>query len=385
MMPIVNPRVPFDSKTRREYLDLPFPVAEYQQRIDNARRMMEEQGLEGLVAFRDQNDLGYLTYLANFEPMMGRGAVVVTSNSVALVTDSAFHGEPMHSLLWRTWIDQVKISGWSLESFVSEVKSSLDGVKGKVGAVGLYTFPARGLGVNVVDVERLFLEMKSRKTSNELKIMREAPHITSCGMRAAVEATRIGVPETKVVAAACKAMFEEGASRLAFQPIVVGGPRTGTKHDYPSKRRIEEGDKVYIDLGAVSNGYLSDMSRTMLIGKGGPKQRSALNSILEIYTDLIGRIRPGVRAGEIAQLGEKLAESKGWRQDFWATGHGLGTGFSEIPMFSPTSRDIFEAGMVFAYEPMIVRLGLGTAVVEDTVAVTDTGITSLTEYERKLW
>ncbi len=84
-------------------------------------------------------------------------------------------------------------------------------------------------------------------------------------------------------------------------------------------------------------------------------------------------------------MGEKLAESKGWREDFWATGHGLGTGFSEIPMFSPTSRDVFESGMVFAYEPMIVRLGLGTAVVEDTVAVTATGTTSLTEYERKLW
>jgi Xaa-Pro aminopeptidase len=385
MVPVANPRVPFDSKTRKEFLDLPFPIAEYQQRIDNTRRLMEEQGLERLVAFGDQNDLGYLTYLANFEPMMGRGAVVVTSDSVTLVTDSAFHGEPMHSLVWRTWIDQVRIADWSFQSFVSEVQTALVGVKGKIGAVGLYTFPSRELGANVVDVERLFLEMKSRKTRNELKVMREASRITSCGMRAAVEATRVGVTETEVVAAACKAMFEEGASRLAFQPIVVGGLRAGTKHDYPSKRRIKEGDMVYLDLGAISNGYLSDMSRTMLMGKGDARQRNALDSILEIYTDLIDRIRSGICAGEIAQLGEKLAESKGWHQDFWATGHGLGTGFSEIPMFSPTSRDIFEPGMVFAYEPMIVRLGLGTAVVEDTVAVTDTGITTLTEYERKLW
>jgi Xaa-Pro aminopeptidase len=346
---------------------------------------MEEQGLEALVAFGDQNDLGYLTYLANFEPMMGRGAVVVTSDSVTLVTDSAFHGEPMHSLVWRTWIDQVKIAGWSFQSFVSEVQTALVGVKGKIGAVGLYVFPVRELVANVVNVERLFLEMKSRKTRNELKVMHEASRITSCGMSAAVEATRVGVPETAVVAAACKAMFEEGASRLAFQPIVVGGPRAGTKHDYPSKRRIKEGDMVYLDLGAISNGYLSDMSRTMLMGKGDARQRNALDSILEIYSDLIDRIRPGIRAGEIARIGEELAESKGWRQDFWATGHGLGTGFIEIPMFSPTSRDIFEPGMVFAYEPMIVRLGLGTAVVEDTVEVTDKGIIPLTEYERKLW
>ncbi len=385
MMPVVKPRVPFDSTTRREYLDLPFPVAEYQQRIDNTRRLMEEQDLEGLVAFGDQNDLGYLTYLANFEPMMGRGAVVVTSDFVTLVTDSAFHGEPMHSLVWRTWIDQVGISGWSFQAFVSEVQTALHGVKGKIGAVGLYSFPARELAVNVVDVERLFLEIKSRKTTNELRTMREASRITSCGMRAAVEATTVGVPETEVVAAACRAMFEEGASRLAFQPIVVGGPRAGTKHDYPSRRKVEEGDMVYIDLGAISNGYFSDMSRTMLMGKGNEEQRDALDSILEIYHDLSDRIRPGVRAGDVAQLGEKFAESKGWRQDFWATGHGLGTGFSEIPMFTPSSRDTFEAGMVFAYEPMIVRLGLGTAVVEDTLAVTDTGVTALTEYERKLW
>lgn len=384
-MHVVKPRVPFDSKTRREYLDLPFPVAEYQQRVANTRRLMEEQDLQGLVAFGDQNDLGYLTYLANFEPMMGRGAVVLTPDSVTLVTDSAFHGEPMHSLIWRTWIDQVKISGWSYQSFVSEVQAALVGVKGKTGAVGLYAFPVRELGVNVVDVERLFLEMKSRKTDKELKVMREASRITSSGMRAAVEATRVGVPETEVVAAACRSMFEEGASRLAFQPIVVGGPRAGTKHDYPSKRKIQEGDMVYIDLGAISNGYFSDMSRTILMGKGDANKRNALNSILEIYSALIARIHPGIRAGEIAQLGETLAEAKGLRQDFWATGHGLGTGFSEIPMFSSSSRDTFESGMVFAYEPMIVRLGLGTAVVEDTLAVTDTGVTALTEYERRLW
>ena len=142
---------------------------------------------------------------------------------------------------------------------------------------------------------------------------------------------------------------------------------------------------VYIDLGAISDGYYSDMSRTMLIGNGDERQRNALDLILEIYNDLKSRIRPGVSVGEVARTGEKLAESKGWLADFWAMGHGLGTGFIEIPMFMPSSSDVFESGMVFAYEPMIVRLGLGTAVVEDTVAVTDTGVTSLTEYERKLW
>ena len=121
------------------------------------------------------------------------------------------------------------------------------------------------------------------------------------------------------------------------------------------------------------------------MGKGDEKQRDALDSILEIYETLLKQIRPGKRAADIAQAGEKMAASLGWGKDFWASGHGLGTGFSEIPMFNPASTDIFQPNMVFAYEPMIVRLGLGTAVIEDTVAIKENEAISLTEYERKLW
>jgi Xaa-Pro aminopeptidase len=379
-----KPRVPFDYETRKEYLALPFPLSEYEERVDNARQLLEEHHLDGLIAFGDQNDFGSLTYLANFEPLFGRGAVAITHDSICLVTDSAFHGEPMHSLIWKTWIEQVIATGPSYTAFAAGLKEALHGVK-KLGLVGSYSFPAHELGFEVSNVERPFLEMRSRKTDNEMKVMKEASRITSCGMRAAVEATKVGAREVEIAAAASKAMFDEGASRMGFQPIVVAGKRAGTKHDYPTKRRVEYRDMVYIDLGAVSDGYYSDMSRTMLIGRGSEVQRNALNSIYEIYNDLKSKIRPGVPAGEVARAGEKLAESKGWLADFWSTGHGLGTGLMEIPMFMPSSEDVFEAGMVFAYEPMIVRLGLGTAVVEDTLVVTGSGVTSLTEYERELW
>ena len=115
-------------------------------------------------------------------------------------------------------------------------------------------------------------------------------------MQAAVEATKAGAREVEIAAAACKAMFDEGASRLAFQPIVVAGARAGIKHDCPSKRRVDDGDMVYIDLGAMSDGYYSDMSRTMLIGRGNERQRNALDSVYAIYNDLKSRIHPGVSA-----------------------------------------------------------------------------------------
>ena len=381
----VNPRVPFDAATRREYLELPFPMSEYEDRIEKSRGLLRKYDLEALIAFGDQNDFGYLTYLANFEPMMGRGAVIITEDKVSLVTDSALHGEPMHTMIWKTWIDNVKVVGPSLDSFFAELKRVLGDVKGKVGLTGKYSFPVRESGLNIMDVEREFREMKSCKTPKELEVMKEASRITSCGMQAAVKITKRGVPQSEIASEACKAMFKEGASRLAFPPLVAAGLHAGTKHDYPSKRKLEDGDMVYIDIGAMSHGYFSDMSRTVLIGKGNERQRDALDSILDIHYELRKRIRPGISAGDVARTGEELAKSKGWLNDFWAMGHGLGTGFLEIPMFTPTSKDIFEPGMVFAYEPMIVRLGLGTAVVEDTLAISEDGCVSLTECERKLW
>jgi Xaa-Pro dipeptidase len=347
--------------------------------------MMEQEGIDALVAFGDQNDFGSLTYLASFEPMLGRGAVVVTPSSVSLITDSAFHGEPMHSLIWKTWVGDVTVTRPSLSHFSSALKARLSRVKGRAGIVGLYMFPFQEILATAIDVERQFLQIKSRKTDQELEVMKEASRITSCGMREAVEATKAGVRETEVAALACKAMFEEGAARTAFTPLIVAGPRSGTKHDFPSKRKIQNGDMVYIDIGAIWQGYFSDMSRTVLVGNGTREQRNALDSILDIYTRLKEEIKAGVSAAEVAKDGEKLAEAKGWLKDYWSMGHGLGTSFLEIPSFTPTSSDVFDTGMVFAYEPMIVRLGLGTAVVEDTVAVTKDGCKSLTEYERKLW
>ena len=63
-----------------------------------------------------------------------------------------------------------------------------------------------------------------------------------------------------------------------------------------------------------------------------------MDSVYAIYNDLKSRIQPGVSAGAVAKAGEKLAESKGWLQDFWATGHGLGTGLFEIPIFIPLAK-----------------------------------------------
>jgi Xaa-Pro aminopeptidase len=380
----LNVRVPYGLAARKSLMDLPFPVSEYESRLKKCRDLMERKELSALVAFGDQNDFGPLTYLANFEPMVGRGAEVVTPDKVSLITDSAFHGEPMHSMIWKSWIEDVVITGFSVESFVSALHSNVSGLGGRIGLVGSYAFPSKALDLPTIDVGRDFLLLKSLKSKSEIEVMKECSRIAAAGMRTAVERTAKNVRENEVSATACKTMLEEGASRLTGA-LVVSGPRAGAKHDYPTRSKIQEGDMIYIDLGAIYQGYYSDMSRTVLVGQGTSKQRDALDSILEIYTRLLDRIRPGVSASRIAKEGEDLAKSLGWLPDYWSQGHGIGTSFLEIPLVSPASMDIFDAGMVFAFEPMITKLDLGTAVIEDDFPVTENGCQALTDYERKQW
>jgi Xaa-Pro aminopeptidase len=381
----LNAKVPYDYSEREKLTDLPFPLSEYEARIQNTRRLMQQHNLDALIAFSDQNDTGNLVYLANFEPMLGRGAVIVTGDSVSLVTDSTFHREPMHSLIWKTWIEDVTVTNLSTDELLSGINSKLPKPAGRIGVAGRYSFPVGGMQGQIQFVDREFLEMKSRKSDKEIEVMKESARIASCGMQSAVDSVTDGVEETEVAAAACQRMYEEGTSRLAFPPLVTSGPRAGVKHDLPTRRKIKNGEMVYIDIGAIWQGYYSDMSRTVMVGHGTKEQLNALDSILEIYNLLLKEVSPGVPAEQVARLGEKLAESKGWLSDYWSVGHGLGTTMWDIPILSTDSRDTFDSGMVFAYEPMIVRVGLGTAVVEDTILVRSSGACAITESERKLW
>jgi Xaa-Pro aminopeptidase len=379
----LNVKVPYGYSERKKLTDLPFPLSEYEARVQNTRRLMQQHDLDALIAFSDQNDTGNLVYLANFEPMLGRGAVIVTSDIVSLVTDSTFHQEPMHSLIWKTWIEDITVTNPSTDEFLSAIKSKLPKAGVRIGVAGRYSFPGNSMQRQFVDRE--FLEMKSRKSDREIEALKESARIASCGMQSAVDSVTEGVEETEVAAAACQRMYKEGTSRLAFPPLVTSGPRAGVKHDLPTRRKIKSGEMVYIDIGAIWQGYYSDMSRTVIVGHGTKEQLNALDSILEIYNLLLKEIRPGVRAKEIAKLGEKLAESKGWLRDYWSVGHGLGTTMWDIPILSTDSHDTFDSGMVLAFEPMIVNVNLGTAVVEDTILVSSSGAHAITESERKLW
>jgi Xaa-Pro aminopeptidase len=170
-------------------------------------------------------------------------------------------------------------------------------------------------------------------------------------------------------------MMAEGSESIGFETAVSSGPRAGIKHADPTGREMKNGDMVFLDCGAVIGGYHADLSRTLVVGQAGSDEQAMLDTSIEMFRACLKVIRPGAPIRDLYRAAERVARRAGFSADYMPNGlgHGLGLSLFELPFLGPSDDSLMEEGMVFALEPMLVRYGLGTAVVEESVLVTADG------------
>lgn len=392
-------QVPFDWKTRKKYLDLPFPISEYDARVRRVRKAMEGKDIDAVLVFGDSGDPGDLVYLSNFIPF-GRAALILPlKGEPQIVTDAVLHGEPMNSYAWMTWVPDFRAVKHDPGDFAEAVSRTLERLGArKVGLVGRDNLPASlwvelsaRARVQWVDFWSEYTSVKSIRSRREVELLREVGRITAVSMRAAVEAVAQGKRESEIAAVANYTMTREGGHGGGFPSIVNSGPKSGLKHSYPTDRKVSKGDMVYIDLGATRFGYQSDMSRTVVVGGANQEQMAVLDVVEEAFETLTGMMRPGLPVSSFVRKGEEIAVRSGLRQKYrgriylgLAVHHAIASSFFEIPSLGqPDVR--LKKSMSFAFEPMAHILDFGTAVIEDCLLVTGDGVESLTPYERVHW
>ncbi len=315
-------QVPYDWQTRKRYLDLPFPVSEYEERIRRVRSSMGKRAVDALLVFGDQGDPGDLVYLSNYIPF-GRAALILPMDGAPeIVTDAVLHGEPINSYAWMTWIEDYRPVRHDPREFARVIAESLARAGARtVGLVGGENLPmpiwvslSSSAKVAWVDFSPEYTLVKSIRSQREVGMLRDVGSITARAMEASIEAISPGRSESEVAAVANYTMTKEGA-HSGFS-IANSGPRSGIKHSYPTPRRMEKGDMVYLDMGAVKYGYQSDMSRTVVIGGANREQRRVLDVIENAYETLTGMMRPGVRVSKLLKRSEELARASGLRERY---------------------------------------------------------------------
>ena len=154
---------------------------------------------------------------------------------------------------------------------------------------------------------------------------------------------------------------------------------------------IHPGQTVMVDVNGNFTGYMTDLSRVYSLGEIPEKARHAHAVSLEIEQAVMSMARPGVAASELYDEALAIARDRkvedyfmGHRQKAGFVGHGVGIEINEQPVLAPRSRDVLEAGMVFALEPKFVIPGVGPVGIENTFLVTDDGVERLTNCEEEI-
>ncbi len=204
--------------------------------------------------------------------------------------------------------------------------------------------------------------MISLKSSHEIQLMRRAGKITAAARALAGEMVRPGVTTGEINRAVDRFIRREGAVPSfyhynGFPASVCISVNEEIIHGIPGKRRLEEGDIVSIDVGALIDGYHGDCAATFPCGKVSPEALKLIEVTRQSFFEGIRNARQGKRLGDISAAVQTYAESFGYGVVREYVGHGVGTQLHEppeVPNFGTPGRGPrLLRGMVLAVEPMI--------------------------------
>ncbi|MBR1703234.1 MAG: aminopeptidase P family protein [Lachnospiraceae bacterium] len=226
-----------------------------------------------------------------------------------------------------------------------------------------------------------------REVKNEWEIeqLRRASEITDQAYLQVREHIHAGQTELEVAAELEKVMRLAGSERFNLT-IVAAGPNSASPHHWASDYVIQKGDFVTMDYGCTINGYHSDLTRTIVIGKASDKQKEIYETVRQAHDAAFRAIRAGAVSRDVDRVARTIIDNSPYQGSFIHNlGHGIGLDIHEGTGLVPGNTNVLKAGMVVSDEPGIYLDGYGGVRIEDIVLVTDGGAEYLENSDRNLF
>lgn len=176
-----------------------------------------------------------------------------------------------------------------------------------------------------------------------------------------------------------------GAEAMSFPTIVAAGGRSSLPHGRASTAKLPRRGLVTLDFGVVLDGYCSDMTRTVSVGRPQREARAMYDSVLEAQLAAVAAVRSGARSGDVDEAARSVLRRAGLEKHFvHSTGHGVGLEIHEGPRLAAKQESLLKAGMVVTIEPGAYLPGRFGVRIEDMVLVTKDGGEILTPTTKTL-
>lgn len=247
--------------------------------------------------------------------------------------------------------------------------------------------------VTLVPTQNRIEELRMIKRVDEIKNIRAAAKLTDLCFDYILGEIKPDVTEGEI-AWEIESFIRTHGADLAFSPIVAFGSNSSQPH-YTLKSqpqgqalRLRGPNLILLDFGARVNGYCSDMSRVVFVGKPKAEWVKAYKTVLCAQTAALHLLasRPGLeRNGDIVdRMARDIIEKAGFPTYPHSLGHGVGLDIHEAPRLTIKKDEILKAGIVITVEPGIYIEGQYGIRIEDLVLLKEDGIEILSTSKKEI-
>ncbi|MBQ7760910.1 MAG: aminopeptidase P family protein [Clostridia bacterium] len=350
-----------------------------ENRIKILREKMTEKEIDG-VYLTSRTNHRYFTKLDNED-----GALLITKTGAYAFED--FRYTEIAEKLLKDCYTVIQPKGKRSEWLGNILKK--EGVK-KLGiedyslSVFAYENLKNDISAELVSIGALINQMREIKDSWEVEQMEKAQVITDMAFEHILGILSTNMTETDVAAELEYFMRKHGAEDKSFETISISAEKTSLPHGVPENIKLKKGFFT-MDFGATVNGYHSDMTRTVCIGKADEEMKKLYNTVLDAQLRALEYLEKGGRDCVEADKTARDIIYKDYEGYFGhSLGHSVGLEVHEMPALSPKCNRILNVGNIVTVEPGIyIPSKYGTRI-EDMVLITENGIKNFTKSSKKL-
>ena len=360
-------------------------------RLEKIRTAMAEKGLDTFLVSIEENRR-YLSGFTGEDSQFDEtaGMLIMTDKDLILATDSRFTLQARTEAPLFNIYQYQKGLAKELPVILDDVTTKHMGFESKRMSFFQYKEIAdeinqKGLSVEMIPTDNMVENLRVIKDETEIEKTRKALRIAENAFSETLNALKPGMTEKEVAWILEVKMREAGADTLSFPTICAAGPNSALPHAIPEDRVIKKGEPLLFDWGVRLNGYCSDTSRTIFIGKPDEKFVLLYETVREAQKRAMDAVKPGKSGIEIDRIARSYIDDMGYKDKFGhGLGHGTGLAVHEGPRLSPLSDATLTPGMIVTVEPGIYIENYGGVRIENQVVVRENGAEILNSLDTKL-
>lgn len=347
-------------------------------RYKKLRDEMAAKGLDAVYVIAPENYL-YMSHFDNPD-----GYMLITKDKSWLFADFRyFEAAKLEAFSCCTVCEPAKPK---LSEIVNEYNLKTIGYEDHaLTCFELHTLQEQLPACEFVPTGKMFSAIRATKTPDEIEAITKAQRIAEGAFQHLLSVIHYDMTENDVVAELEYFMKRNGSEKPSFDTIAVSGAQSSRPHGVPRPVKLEKGF-LTMDYGAMIDGYHSDMTRTICIGKADAEMKKLYNTVLQAQLAALEFVEAGKRNFDVDKVARDIINEAGYEGCFGhGLGHGVGLLIHEAPNLNARSGDtVLHVGELITVEPGIYIEGKYGCRIEDMVYLSETGKQNLTNCPKEL-